>query len=176
MRNPGIDSCLTVGDSVQTVLRILDSSSSKFFGASADGEDVFSCSQCAYSDCSDKNGISKEEFETCTQQIKDRCGEIGSPVPKEVTTCPCFDSTDLLAVTAKNADEGTCKFIKSGDSSVSRKLSSSNANASFRTYYEGDNFGCSSQNQSQVITEGEINACFVLMDYRCGAIKLPDDK
>ena len=170
---PGSDSCLITGDSSQTVLRILDES--KEFVVDRLSNDDFKCFQCESGDgCSYTNGISKVEFETCTQQIKDRCGEIGSPVPPEVTTCPCFDSTDLLTVTAENADEDTCWIFRNSDESYSsRTLSSSSANVSFRTYYEGDNNRCSSQNQSQVITEGELDACFVLMGYRCRAINLP---
>jgi hypothetical protein len=167
VRNPGIDSCLTVGDSLQTNLRLIDPS--KGFIVDAVGDNLV-CVQCDLPACSPKKSISKEEFDICTQQIKDRCDEISSPVPPEVTTCPCFDSKNLLDVTAENADESSCELTTSG-SSGSRGLSSSSANISFSAEYDGNTFGCTSQNQSQVITEEEINACFVLMDTRCQAIK-----
>ena len=171
VRAPGIDSCLTVGDSLHTNLRLVDPSKG-FILVGGVGDDLV-CFRCDYPDCSPHNRISEEEFETCTQQIKDRCDEISSPVPPEVTTCPCFSSTDLLDVTAENADESSCEITR-GDSSASRGLSSSSANVSFSTQYDGNTFGCSSQNQSQDITEGEVNACFVLMNHRCQAIGKSD--
>ena len=172
VRGPGIDSCLTVGDSLQTNLRLIDPSNGFILGGVGDN---LVCNRCGYPDCSTINGISEEEFEICTQQIKNRCDEISSPVPPEVTTCPCFDSTDLLDVTAENTDESSCELITSG-SSGSRGLSSSSANVSFSAQYDDNTFGCSSQNQSQDITEGEINACFVLIDYRCQAVKADEHR
>ena len=50
--------------------------------------------------------ISEEEFESCTQQIEDRCEEIGFSVT--TVDCPCFTQQDLLVVTSDNVDADSC--------------------------------------------------------------------
>ncbi len=63
------------------------------------GPGTFQCSGPSRDDVQ----ISEEQYDSCFQEIEDRCEDIDLPVT--YVRCPCFDQEDLLAVTSDNVDE-----------------------------------------------------------------------
>ena len=64
--------------------------------------------ECVVADGADaaEEVILGEQFKICSQQIKDRCVELGFPVVN--LPCPCWKEEDLNVVTADNVIELSC--------------------------------------------------------------------
>ena len=95
---PGFEDSLAINSSAEEFLAVGAASSKS-------GENECSALERSSGD-SITEIVSDEQFAICSQQIVDRCAEIGYPVTP--STCPCFSEADLLAIDEDNVTEGSC--------------------------------------------------------------------
>ena len=162
---PGVSSCVRVGGA----LRLTSETDGTFETFEVTPGFESGTYECAFESDDDKIAqISEEESESCTQQITNRCDEIGSPVT--TAGCPCFNEDDLSVVTSENVDDNSCNVNE-----IPFTLSSSSVGVSFGVEgAPGEQVSCfleqNGVKESQDIEGREFFLCLGYLGERCGEL------
>ena len=168
---PGESSCVRVGGASTYTLKLTyetDGTFNTFEVAPIDRPGTY---ECAFDGDDGKIAqISEEEFESCAQQITNRCDEIGYPVTS--VDCPCFDEQDLLVVTSENVDDNSCNLNEGNPFTLSTSRASFGIDG-------GEQVSCFLEQDggrvSQDIEFRELTVCFLFLSFRCGELGLIPD-